>query len=376
MDLDMTKILMATHGPAPDYRIDREAKALADAGHDIYLIHRITKGGIPDTYKKTYQIPLNYWQRALEPISSRIAARKYKKIINEVKPDVIHAHDITAANIVRFVLPKKTKFVYDDHEIWEFLRRRQADATKNLIKKLIVKVIQILTKRINKIITKKADMIVVINEHWINYYEKKGIDSKKIIALENFASKNLFDEVSKAKILVDEFFLKDKRRKIIHSSKLKLSEKVVRDVTNIALAAQELDDWVLVVFGQEDEEFKKLGVKFLEPKPRLEYLTSCLKCDVALNPLILDERFNYSSSNRLYEFVSLGIRIIATPAQTYVDKFNNALIWIYKDTPSEKIVDILKNIDKYPTKEEIRAYAEKYNWEDNIQRLIEKYNSF
>ncbi len=256
----MAKILMITHGPTPDYRIDREAKALADAGHELYLIYRIAKREIADVYKKAFEVPLNLRQRALEPISSRFVARKYKKIIKEIHPDVIHAHDITAAYITSFVLPKDVKFVYDDHEIWEFLRRRQAEATKNVIMKIIVKGIQFLTKRVNKKVAKRANLIVVINDHWINYYKNKGINTEKIIAIENFASKDLEKIVKDSKAKIDDFFLKDPRKKIVHSSKLKLSAKVVRDVSNFAKAAQALEDWVMVVFSEVDEEFAKLGV--------------------------------------------------------------------------------------------------------------------
>ena len=53
------------------------------------------------------------------PIWVQFAAREYKKIIDKIKPDVIHAHDLMITNIIQRIIPKKTKFVYDDHEIWE-----------------------------------------------------------------------------------------------------------------------------------------------------------------------------------------------------------------------------------------------------------------
>ncbi|MCK5046780.1 MAG: glycosyltransferase, partial [Candidatus Heimdallarchaeota archaeon] len=222
----MARVLMVTHSPAPDYRIDKEAEALKAAGHEIFLIYPKLKRDMSPIYVDSFLIPLNLRQRALGPIASRIAAKKFKEVINSIKPDVIHAHDITAANIIRFIIPNSIKFVYDDHEIWEYLRKRQVAATKNIMKKLIVRVIQFLTKKINKKITRKADMIIVINDHWIDYYQKKGINSKKIISIENFTSKSLSKDVLESKVTIDDFFLKDKRKKIVHSSKLKLSAKV------------------------------------------------------------------------------------------------------------------------------------------------------
>ena len=369
----MARVLMVTHSPAPDYRIDKEAEALKAAGHEIFLIYPKLKRDMSPIYVDSFLIPLNLRQRALGPIASRIAAKKFKEVINSIKPDVIHAHDITAANIIRFIIPNSIKFVYDDHEIWEYLRKRQVAATKNIMKKLIVRVIQFLTKKINKKITRKADMIIVINDHWIDYYQKKGINSKKIISIENFTSKSLSKDVLESKVTIDDFFIKDKRKKIVHSSKLKLSAKVVRDVSNFAKAAQELDDWVMVVFSSIDEEFEKLGVKFIDPKPRMEYLASVSKCDVALNTLLLDERFHYSSSNRLYEFIALGLRVIASPAQTYIKKFGDDLIWAGTETPKEEIKEILRNIDNYTTGKDLQKFIEKYNWENEMDKLVKKY---
>ncbi|MBK5114848.1 MAG: hypothetical protein KGD59_11565 [Candidatus Heimdallarchaeota archaeon] len=205
------------------------------------------------------------------------------------------------------------------------------------------------------------------------YYEEKGMNPKKIIAIENFASKNLAKKVKDSQAVIDDFFLKDPRKKIVHSSELKLSAKVVRDVSNFAKAAQALDDWVMVVFSEVDEEFVKLGVEFIEPKPRMEYLASIAKCDVALNTLLLDERFHYSSSNRLYEFIALGLRVIVSKAQTYVDKFGESIIWAGTESPAEEIKQILIDIDKYPSGEELRKFMKKYNWGNEVQKLVKFY---
>ncbi len=105
----------------------------------------------------------------------------------------------------------------------------------------------------------------------------------------------------------------------------------------------------------------------------MEYLASIAKCDVALNTLLLDERFHYSSSNRLYEFIALGLRVIVSRANTYIDKFGDSIIWAGTETPVEEIKQILINIDNYPTGEELKKFMKKYNWEDQIIKLVNFY---
>ncbi|NHJ39627.1 MAG: glycosyltransferase family 4 protein [Asgard group archaeon] len=370
------KILMATHTKLPDNRIDREATSLAQHGFSIYIICVGLKGTYSNAYSKIYTIELNKREKSLLPIAAKKVAKKYRKIIDEVQPDIIHAHDIMAANIIRHAIPRKIKFVYDTHEDWELLRKRQRKVEPNLLKKLaVIFYTYPSTKRVTRKIAKKADLIVLTTKFSINYFENFGIPRKQIITVENYASQEIINQAIKRVDLIDEFMKKDQRKKIVHSSKsIKISSKIVRDVSVYAEAANELDDWVLVVFGPEDEKFIKIGVKFLPPRDQIAYLASISKCNVALNPLILDERTHYSSSNRIFEFVSLGLKVISSKAKYLEDKFNDYLIWAGPDASKEDIKEILNNIEKYPTKEELIKIGKKYSWEQEIQKLVDSYH--
>ncbi|NHK32596.1 MAG: glycosyltransferase family 4 protein [Asgard group archaeon] len=373
----MAKILMITHGPMPDNRIDREAKALKEAGHKIYIIYSKKKRNLLDYYEKKILLPFNNRTKALLPFAVRITAKKVKKILDVMQPDFIHAHDIAAANVARLVVDKDLKFIYDDHEIWEYLRKRQAQMIKNPLYKLIIKIVLFQTKRINKKIANKADLIIVVNKHWIDYYKERNIESNKIIVIENFYSKELIDKVLSSDIKIDDFFIKDPRKKVIHTEKnVLISSKVVRDVTNFVYAISELDDWVLCVFGPNDEKSEQLGVKFFPPTEQLEYLASCSKCDVALNPLVLNRpRGPYSSQNRLFEFAALGLVIISSKAITLVEKFDDKIIWLNPDASIEEIKRILTQTERHPKKEEIQEVAKQYTWKKEIKKLIKVYEN-
>lgn len=367
---------MFFHGAIPDVRIDREAKALTKEGYEVYIIYsKKGIGEIPKVYKKVFLVPLTRKQKAFIPFSLRKAKRAYKKIINEIQPDIFHAHDIVAANISIRIKPKDMLFIYEDREIWELIKKLEW-RERNSFFKWPLRIYQfIAAKRLSIRIMKKAQLNIVVQKNWIDFYEAKGVNRETIIAIENFASSEIINEALEREDLVDDFILSDPRKKMVHSSKIsKVSVDYLTDIKKFVYAAQELDDWVMVVFGPEDEVYSEMGVKFLKPRPLLEYLASCSRCDVMLNPLVLNERIDFCSPNRLYEGTALGLRFISTKAQVFFENFDDMLIWIDEKTTKEEIVKILTNIDNYPTGKEIREFTKKYDWEQEIKKLIKHYN--
>jgi len=366
---------MITHTLLPDHRIDREAKSLAEKGYDMYIICTGLKREAPGVYAKIYTIPLSNKEKSLLPRQTKKAAKKYQKVIDEVQPDIIHAHDIMAANIIRCCSLQAMKFVYDTHEDWELLRKRQRKIEPNLIKRLaVIFYTYPATRRITKKIAKVADLIILTTKFSIDYFIKMGINKEKIITIENYASQKLIKTALERDDLVDPFIKNDPRKKIVHSStRVMASLKIVRDITVFVEAANELDDWVMIIFGPEDEKYAKLGVKFLPPRDQLAYLASIAKCHVALNPLILDERTHYSSSNRIFEFVSLGLKVLSSKAKYLVEKFNDHLIWAGPDIPKEEVKQILKNIDIYTSRKDLQKIGSTYSWDEEINKLYQKY---
>ncbi|NHJ04812.1 MAG: hypothetical protein EAX90_08310 [Candidatus Heimdallarchaeota archaeon] len=374
----MAKILMITHSLTPDKRIDQEAESLTQNGHQVHLICGGKKINfeVPKIYHTVDYIHLTKFQQAFLYFPVKKAAKEYKKIINQLNPDIIHAHDLMAANIVRFTLKKGNKFVYDDHELWELIRKIKTKNIKNPIKKIIRYFLYVSSKRINKKVMKKADLIIVVNNYWIKFYGKKGLSEKKIITIENFPKMNLIEQALNYQEELNEFIINDQRKKIVFSSAgSKASLDAIRKIDIYAEAVQELSNWVMIIFGPEDEKYIKLGVHFIPPKPIVEYLANCSKCDLMLNPLILNERNHYSSINRVFEAANLGIRIITTNLKTLEEKFENKLITVPINIGKEELKQILREIDRYPTGKEISTIAKKFTWENQISILISGYDS-
>ncbi|HUT80234.1 MAG TPA: glycosyltransferase [Candidatus Bathyarchaeia archaeon] len=368
----MAKVLFMTHSPIPDNRIDRETLTLISEGHEVYIIYPSSKGNVPSHFKQSYQIPISKRVFSLLPFASQKYAKKVKLVINEVHPDIIHAHDIVAANIARLIKTKE-KFVYDDHEIWEIYLRNRMKEAKGGFNKLKKWLFYFREKQVFPKVRDKIDLLIVINHFWEDYYRKRKVTSD-IITLENFPSKKLIDNVLSDKISVEEFFTKDQRKKVIHTTNMKISSDVVRNVISIAEAVNELPDWMLVVFGPEDENYIGKSVKFFQKRPLEEFLACCAKCTIGANLMpIYNDWYNYISSNRIFELTTLGLNLFSTKVKTLMDKFGENFIWVDEKIEKEEVIKILEKIDNYPLGSKMREIAKNFFWEKQEKKLVSSY---
>ncbi|MHA1389344.1 MAG: glycosyltransferase family 4 protein [Candidatus Thorarchaeota archaeon] len=107
------RILHTSHTGLPDYRIEKTAMTMQKEGHDVIFL-----GGLPDrgqslsVFNEYYHIPIVNTLRLV--LDSRFK-KKWIKKIDEIKPDVVHAHNIIAAAMM---LDTEYPVVYDDHEYW------------------------------------------------------------------------------------------------------------------------------------------------------------------------------------------------------------------------------------------------------------------
>jgi len=125
------RILHTSNTGLPDPRIEKTALIMKRHGHDVVFL-----GGQParrqdfHTFEETHYLPfVSTLRYALDPRFRR----RWLRAIDEIRPDVVHAHNITAAVPM---LDSDYPTIYDDHEFWSrqvfryrargFLRRMAA----------------------------------------------------------------------------------------------------------------------------------------------------------------------------------------------------------------------------------------------------------
>lgn len=108
------KILHLSHEGLPDWRVEKSAITATRHGHQVIFCG---KGSNYKTtlFQKIYQINWNAKARFGVPLYWKSVKRQLAKVLDETRPDVVHAHNIFSARMIsEFKLP----FVYDDHEFW------------------------------------------------------------------------------------------------------------------------------------------------------------------------------------------------------------------------------------------------------------------
>jgi len=122
------KILHLSHEGLPDWRIEKSAITATKNGHQVIFCGRGSNYK-PSIFQKVYRINWNAKARLGIPIYWRSVKRQLAKVLDETRPDIVHAHNIFSA---RMISEFKIPFVYDDHEFWSASSRLLNEMKSNL----------------------------------------------------------------------------------------------------------------------------------------------------------------------------------------------------------------------------------------------------
>lgn len=99
----------------PDWRIEKSAISASNHGYEIFFAGNDSINYRNKIFSKIYEI--KWTAKARYGISTywHYVKKEVRKVIEEIKPDIVHAHNIFSAKMMsEFGLP----FIYDDHEYW------------------------------------------------------------------------------------------------------------------------------------------------------------------------------------------------------------------------------------------------------------------
>ncbi|MGY5874058.1 MAG: hypothetical protein RTV72_17550, partial [Candidatus Thorarchaeota archaeon] len=104
------KILHISEGGLPDPRVERMALTLKDDHEVVFIGGREIRGQHLSVFSETSMVPLG---NGAQIVYDWRVKRRWLKAIEEVRPDVIHAHNIVVGH---FLLDTDYPVVFDDHE--------------------------------------------------------------------------------------------------------------------------------------------------------------------------------------------------------------------------------------------------------------------
>jgi glycosyltransferase involved in cell wall biosynthesis len=108
------KVLHLSEYGLPDWRIEKSAITAKREGHDVFFAGQKKKYGYTNKiFNKIYEIEINTIAKYKFPFYYQIVKKKINNIIKEIRPDIIHAHNIFSGKIASEL---DIPFVFDDHE--------------------------------------------------------------------------------------------------------------------------------------------------------------------------------------------------------------------------------------------------------------------
>src|SRR5215467_10008603 len=111
----MLRILHLSDDPLPDWRVEKSAISASNLGYETFFMGDGSTNYSNKIFSKIYKIHWTAKARLGISTSWHYLKKEVAKVIKEVKPDIVHAHNIFSAKMIsEFGLP----FVYDDHEYW------------------------------------------------------------------------------------------------------------------------------------------------------------------------------------------------------------------------------------------------------------------
>ncbi len=325
------RILHLSDNSLPDWRIEKSAISASNIGHEIFFGGNDSINYGNRIFSKIYTI--NWTAKARLGISTswHYLKKEVGKVIKEVKPDVVHAHNIFSAKMVsEFGLP----FIYDDHEYWSqyskiisemaYTFSRKDKSPTNILRRFAIG-LPVKLKRI--IMNRYASHL------WTNW-EREMVSSKPTITVSDKIAEDLRMIGSTNTVFVVPNFpmkseVNDLEQPRIHTNLssvyagVETSGQVNRDMRGLHDAFIQSDIGNLTIIGCQGESLSK-GVTYMGRLSRQAMFCEMSKHSIGLIPFKKHWSHVYISPNKAYEYAHAGLFVVCTSSF-------ETLLQIFKD---------------------------------------------
>jgi glycosyltransferase involved in cell wall biosynthesis len=367
----------------PDWRIEKSALT------DLNLGHEVVFGGMESKYtgnifSKIFQIQWTPRARRAVPFYWHSVKKQLEKVLNETKPDVIHAHNIFSAKMVsEFRIP----FVYDDHEFWPIYVKRQSEASKQSQKN-----VQTFSRAWPRAVARKvlrellASKAIILWTSW----EKEIVSSHPTITVsEQIAAEMRISYHAKNVFVVPNFPMysevKDFEKPRFHNS-LSSVYAGVEAKGEITPAHRNIDGFISTFLEEDIGNLVIIGwkgtsssnkVRYTGFLPRQDMFREMFNHSIGLIPFRRHWSHVYISPNKAYEYAHAGLVVLTTSAFEPVKEILKEHCVTFEDYAdmASKLMYFKENLDElYKKRLQIFGYArDNLIWEKNEKNIIEAY---
>ena len=380
----------------PDFRVEKEAKSLMEAGHEVHILcytsqHKARAENHQGILVKRFRIHRSlrdklYALYLVLPFFRWIWKHQLSKVLRQDQYDVLHIHDLPMSDLgVYFKERYNLKLVCDQHEYYSNWIGQNAHMNTRIGK--VVKKLSNWKKYEDKNL-KQADLVVSVEEPLRKVYvQEAGIPDERVISLPNTPPKG-FSQTPLDQTLLElyknNFVLFyvggiDILRGI--DTAIKALPKIAEAVPHVkmVLAGKVWKNHDPVVMAQ------KLGVReyidfvgWVSPQVMPSYIAAS---DVCFHiPPAHNEEINRTVQTKIYQYLHMGKPVIVGQAKM-AKKFitGNKMGYAIRERDSkdfaDKVIHLYQNQDLLEEMgKRAREVAQRYVWENTVEDLVTFYN--
>ncbi|MGE3062864.1 MAG: glycosyltransferase [bacterium] len=257
---------------------------------------------------------------------------KLYQVIKKYSPDIIHANDFETLipSYCAFIC-KKSKIIYDSHEIWT----KRSGTEKNLVNRLINCIDEIME---GFVVRKLANVITVSSG--ISKYLSERYRIKRPIVIMNMPESTVGEIKIPDEIL--SFFESVKEKiKLVYIGPVSRERNM--DVFIDSFTKANIPNLHLILLGDsflDKSYFNKNNITLFNKVPEQMLYPILSKCDIGVHPMRTDECLNhrYALPNKVFQYMQAGLALFVFKNDETDEILKKYKIGINLDFSSEEVI--------------------------------------
>lgn len=377
------KILHLSDDGLPDWRVEKSALTAKKAGHEVVFGGRLDNNAKSTVFSELHPITWTAGAMVGIPFYYHHVKKQIKKLIKDVRPEVVHSHNIGSAKISHDL---RLPVVFDDHEYFGMLSLVNAENLKlqgdtqrrsgigRLINDMKLKFIS--RRSISNWTKWERELVssvptITVSEQIAQDLRKLSPGgTRQIFVVPNFPSEAETSEFDKP-----EFH--EKLSCVYAGGDSKNKQVTNRDISGLTNLFMIRDIGNLTIIGWEPESSQNFKATGFIPRDKMFF--EMRQNSIGLIPWKKHWSHSFLNPNKAYEYAHAGLFVMLTSDLTSVIHTleGNCLTFENYEDLALKLQYFKTNMEElYKKRVDIFNYARNYlTWEKYEKNIIDAYKS-
>ena len=364
-----------------DTRVEKEARTLTDAGYRVTVVAD-AGAGLPEREVRdgvaVIRVPRHL--SGLPGIRFMLHQARLARVLRDLRPDVLHAHDSNA--LVPVALAARAldlPYVYDAHDLWLGRPRRERSQVYFALNQLYYTVLE-------RLLVRRAAATLTVSRPIADHLARR-YDLAEVALVPNYPEPPGIVRARDIRGLPGADGLEADRRIVLYVGGLMAG----RGLEQLVDAMAHVEGAVLVLLGDgvlaASLRHRALAagiadrVRVIPPVPSSEVIDVAASADVGVSPIVPScLNYRYSLPNKLFQYMAAGLAVVASDFPQVRDVVEGAACGLVVDTRrptaiAEAINRILGDPDEARAMGERgrRAVIDRFNWTTSAEALLDVY---